>query len=90
MLPLETKQSGGKLLPHSDIWGGGGVFLEETPHSRSYSEDYKQKQKKQKEHRSFKMGTSNVRTLNQGGKLKNLKNEMQKNAVSVLGVSEVR
>ena len=23
MLPLETKQSGGKLLPHSDLWGGG-------------------------------------------------------------------
>jgi hypothetical protein len=27
MLPLETKLSGGKLLPHSDLWGG--VFLEE-------------------------------------------------------------
>jgi hypothetical protein len=27
MFPLETKQSGGKLLPHSDLrWG---VFLEE-------------------------------------------------------------
>jgi len=22
MIPLETKQSGGKLLPHSDLWGG--------------------------------------------------------------------
>jgi hypothetical protein len=29
-------------------------------------------------------------TLNQRGKLENLKKEMQKNAVSVLGVSEVR
>jgi len=28
MLPLETKQSRGKLLPHSDI--RGGVFLEEV------------------------------------------------------------
>jgi hypothetical protein len=28
MLPLETKQSGGKLLPHSDLGGGGGgLFL---------------------------------------------------------------
>ena len=27
MLPLETKQSGGKLLPHSDLWEG--VFLGE-------------------------------------------------------------
>jgi hypothetical protein len=28
MLPLETKQSGGKLLPQSDL--RGGVFLEDT------------------------------------------------------------
>ena len=28
--------------------------------------------------------------MNQGGKLENLKTEMQKNEVSVLGVSEVR
>jgi len=28
MLPLETKQSGGKLLPHSDFQGGG--FLGEA------------------------------------------------------------
>jgi hypothetical protein len=33
MLPLETKQFGGKLLPHSDLPGGGG-FLEEASHSR--------------------------------------------------------
>ena len=25
MLPLEIKQSGGKLLPHSVLLGGGGV-----------------------------------------------------------------
>jgi hypothetical protein len=31
MLPLETKHSGGKLLPLSDL-RGGGVFLGETPH----------------------------------------------------------
>ena len=31
MLPLETKQSGGKLLPHSDL--RGGVFLEEVSRS---------------------------------------------------------
>ena len=34
MIPLETKQSGGKLLPHSDLReGGGGVFLGETSRS---------------------------------------------------------
>ena len=25
MLPLETKRSGGKLLPHADLRGGGSV-----------------------------------------------------------------
>ncbi|PNF15330.1 hypothetical protein B7P43_G00933 [Cryptotermes secundus] len=34
--------------------------------------------------------TSNVRTLNQAGKLDNLETEMEKNEVSVLGVSKVR
>jgi len=37
MLPLETKQSGGKLLPHTYLWGG--VFLEEAPHSRKRKRD---------------------------------------------------
>jgi len=32
MLPLETKQSGGKLLPHSDLLEG--VLLEEVSRSR--------------------------------------------------------
>jgi hypothetical protein len=32
MLPLETKQSGGKLLPHSDL--RGGMFLEEASRSK--------------------------------------------------------
>jgi hypothetical protein len=64
----------------------GGVFLEELS-CRRYD---KKKCKEQKEHHSYKIGTWNVRTLNQGGKLENLKTEMQKNEVSVLGVSEVR
>jgi hypothetical protein len=48
MLPLETKQSGGKLLHHSDP-GGVGVFLEEAPRSRK---------------RDIVLGTWNVRSLN--------------------------
>jgi hypothetical protein len=62
------------------------VYPGETPPDGIYSEDYKQKQKPQKEHHSFKIGTWNVRTLNQGGKLENLKKKMRQNAVSVLGV----
>ena len=72
MLPLETKQSGGKLLPQSDLQEG--VFLEEMSHSRHYN---KEEYKEQNEHHSYKIGTWNVRTLNQGGKLENLKTEMQ-------------
>jgi len=83
MLPLETKLSGGKLIPQSDLWVG--VFLEKMS-CRRYD---KNKCKEQKEHHSYKIGTCSVRTLNQGSKLENLKMEMQKNDVSVLGVSEV-
>jgi hypothetical protein len=50
------------------------VFLEETPRRA----------------RQYSIGTWNVRTLNQGGKLENLKKETEKNGVSVMGVSEVR
>ena len=32
MLPLGTKQSEGKILPHSDLWGA--VFLEEASRNR--------------------------------------------------------
>ena len=48
MLPLETKQSGGKLLPHSDL--RGGVFLEEVSRSRKRNKD-------------ILLGTWNVRNL---------------------------
>jgi hypothetical protein len=88
MLSLETKHSEGKLLSHSGL-RGGGVFLGEVSSSRShfYRKDYKAK--KNEEH-SYKIGTWNVRTLNRGGKLENVKKEMQKNALSILGVSEAR
>ena len=77
MLPPETKLSEGKLLPQSDLWAG--VFLEEMS-CRLYD---KRECKEQKEHHSYKIGTWNIWTLNQGGKLENLKMEMQKNEVSV-------
>ena len=37
MLPLETKQSGGKPLPHSVL--RGGVFLEKVSRSRKRNRD---------------------------------------------------
>jgi hypothetical protein len=54
MLPLETKQSGGKLLPHSDL-RGGSVFLGEVSPSKK---------------RDFFLGTWNVRSLYGAGSLK--------------------
>jgi hypothetical protein len=54
MLPLETKQSGGKLLPHSDLQGG--VFLEEVSCSP-------------KRNRDVLLGTWNVRSLYRAGSL---------------------
>jgi hypothetical protein len=59
------------------------VFLEETPISTHY-------RKTGKDPHKYRIGTRNVRTLNQGGKLENLNKEMEKNGVSVMGVSEVR
>ena len=51
MLLLETKLSGGKLLPQSDLWGG--VFLEEMS-CRRYD---KKECEEQKERHSYKIGT---------------------------------
>ena len=62
------------------------MFLEEMS-CRHYD---KKECKEQQEHHSYKTGTWNVRTLNQGSKLENLKTEMQKNEASVLCVSEMR
>jgi hypothetical protein len=58
MLPLEIKQSGGKLLPHSDLrGGGGGVCLEEVSRCRKRKID-------------ILLGTWNVRSLYRAGSLK--------------------
>jgi exonuclease III len=65
------------------------VFLGEISSSRSHYSKTDYKGKKNDQH-SYKIGTLNVRTLNRGGKLENLRKEMQKNEVSILGVSEVR
>jgi len=51
---------------------------------------YDKECKEQKKNHSYKIGTWDLRTLNQGSKLENLKTEMQKIEVSVLGVGEVR
>jgi hypothetical protein len=62
----------------------GRVFLEETSRYRSYSN-----KKYKKEHHGINLRTWNVWNLNQGGKLENLKKEMKKKAMSLLGVTKV-
>jgi len=74
MLALKRKQSGGKLLPHSDL-RGGGVFLGET--SRSIQ-------------RGMKIGTWNVRRLCRAGSLKGAARELASYKLDVVGVQEVR
>jgi len=68
MLPLETKQSGGKLLPDSDLWVG--VFLGEISSSSSNSSCRRYSKKDYKENKN---GTRKVRILNREGKLEILK-----------------
>jgi len=70
MIPLETKQSGGKLLPHSDL-RGGGVCLGEA--SRSIQ-------------REMKTGIWNVRSLYRAGSLKAAARELARYKLDVVGV----
>jgi hypothetical protein len=75
MLPLETKPSGGKLLPHSALWGGG--FLEEVSRSR-------------KRNRDILLGTWNVRSLYRAGSLMATARELARYKLDLVGVQEVR
>ena len=72
MLVLETKQSGGELLPQSDLRGwGGGVFLGET--SRNIQ-------------RGMKIRTWDVRSLYRAGSLKAAARELARYKLDVVGV----
>jgi len=79
MVPLETKQSGGKLLPHSDLrWA---VFLEEEA---SHSRQARQLK------RDLRLGTWNVRSLYRAGSLKAGAREVARYKLDLMGVQEVR
>jgi hypothetical protein len=71
MLPLETKQSGGKLLPLSDL--RGGVFLDEVSRSRKRSKD-------------ILLGTWNVRSLYRAGALMAAARELARYKLDLVGV----
>ena len=75
MLALETKPSGGKLHPHSDIRMYVVVFLGETSRSRQ---------------RGMKIGSWNFRSLYRAGSLKAAARELVRYKLDVVGVQEVR
>src|SRR6478609_7147129 len=51
---------------------------------------YGEGKRRMEEKHERKVGTWNVRTINEMGKLENVKEEMQRNRLSIMGVSEVR
>ena len=72
-----VKVSGRKLSPQSDVREGDtgeGDIM----------------QSKQQKKGRLRIGAWNARTLLQAGKLENLKEEMRRNKVDVMGISEVR
>ena len=75
MLPLETKQSGGKILPHSDLQGA--VFLEEASRNRKMKRD-------------IMLGMWNVRSLYRAGSRMAAARELARYKLDVVGVQEVR
>ena len=75
MLPLEIKQSGGKLISHSDL--RRGVFLVEVSRSR-------------KRNRDILLGNWNVRSLYRAGSLVSAARELARYKLDLVGVQEVR
>jgi hypothetical protein len=75
MLHLETKQSRGKLLPHSDL--RGGVSLEKVTRCR-------------KRKRDTLLGTWNVSSLYMAGSLMTVAKELARYKLDLVGVQEVR
>jgi hypothetical protein len=75
MLPLETKQSGDKLLPHSELWQR--VFLEEVSCSC-------------KRNRDILLGTWNIRSLYTAGSLMAAARKLARYKLDVVGVQEMR
>ena len=51
---------------------------------------YGEAKRRMEERHEIRVGTWNVRTMNAMGKLENVKEEMWRNRLSIMGVSEVR
>jgi len=73
---IELKNSGFKIVPHSDLRVGTNAMR--------YS--FKEKN----EVRKRRIGTWNVRSLGICGKLENLKIEMERLKIDIIGISELK
>ncbi|CAI6352699.1 unnamed protein product [Macrosiphum euphorbiae] len=73
---VELKNSGGKIVPHSDLRAG--------TNATKYSLKEKNKVRKRR------IGTWNVRSLGICGKLENLKIEMERLKIDIIGISELK
>src|SRR6476469_2190817 len=51
---------------------------------------YLESKRRMKEKHEIRVGTWNVQTMNETGKFENVKEEMRRNRLSIMGVSEVR
>src|ERR1051325_10181823 len=78
----------------SDVVSGrGGYTRDRSPQVVNLRKPYPKNQRKSEKNlhsRPLKIGTWNVRTMNVKGKLENIKEEMRRNGLNVLGLSEVR
>ncbi|XP_025407655.1 uncharacterized protein LOC112681624 [Sipha flava] len=73
---VELKNSGGKIVPHSDLRAG--------TNATKYSLKEKNKIRKRR------IGTWNVRSLGICGKLENLEIEMERLKIDIIGKSELK
>ena len=80
MVVSKAKLSGSKLSPHSDFREGDVLGM-------TIGREWNRKGNKG---RRLRIGTWNVRTMKEGGKLENLKEEMKLNNLDLVGLCEVR
>ena len=68
MLPLETKLSRGKLLPHSDRQGGGGVSRRTIKQQALQREALERKEEETAQLQDWNVGCKNLEWRRQIGK----------------------
>lgn len=86
MMESPEKSSGSKAAPHSDFRGGASRDCKLQNKKKNTMRDSRE----EKKDLQVRYATWNVKTLLQNSKLENLKVEMEKMNVDVLGIAEMR